>query len=49
MKLQGISINVVRNEYEYNKYVSNMIMKQVNLVCLGLSQILQNIMLLKIS
>lgn len=22
MKLQGISINVVRNEYEYNKYVS---------------------------
>lgn len=21
MKLQGISINIVRNEYEYNKYV----------------------------
>ena len=28
MKLQGISINVVRNEYEYNKYVSEEYRKQ---------------------
>lgn len=30
MKLQGISINVVRNEYEYNKYVSEEYRKQYN-------------------
>lgn len=28
MKLQGISISVVRNEYEYNKYVSEEYRKQ---------------------
>lgn len=28
MKLQGISVNVVRNEYEYNKYVSEDYRKQ---------------------
>lgn len=28
MKLQGISVNVVRNEYEYNKYVSEEYRKQ---------------------
>lgn len=28
MKLQGISINIVRNEYEYNKYVSEEYRKQ---------------------
>lgn len=28
MKLQGISVNVVRNEYEYNKYVSKEYRKQ---------------------
>lgn len=43
MKLQGISVNIVRNEYEYNKYVdekniaNNMTMKQASLTCLGLS------------
>lgn len=28
MKLQGISVNIVRNEYEYNKYVSEDYRKQ---------------------
>ena len=28
MKLQGISVNIVRNEYEYNKYVDEKYRKQ---------------------
>lgn len=54
MKLQGISINVVRNEYEYNKYVSEEYRRRYDYEASKSSLPwiiidLQNIMLLKIS